>query len=112
MSAAGIRVGPFSPTGSPLRTKKTFKRVAQHFYWPTMYKDIAEYCRSCQTGQKCRHHRVPRDDPLPVVTEHFSRIVEIRYLGRKYCGLYTTELNALEVQSSPDGHGASSAGLF
>jgi len=31
---------------------KTAQRVLQRFYWPTVYKDVADYCRSCGDWQK------------------------------------------------------------
>ena len=41
------------------------KKVAHHiqkaFYWPTMWKDVASHCRSCETCQ-----RVSKQKPIPV----------------------------------------------
>lgn len=30
---------------------RTYKRLAQQFYWPSMYKTIQEYVASCSVGQ-------------------------------------------------------------
>lgn len=34
--------------------EKTFKRVAQSYYWPNMYDDIATYVNGCLTCQQCK----------------------------------------------------------
>lgn len=59
-----------------LGRKKTMGRVTQQFYWPTMYRDIAQYCRCCEVCQKCRKHKSPRAPmiPLPVIREPFTRV--------------------------------------
>ena len=31
--------------------KKTFERILRRFYWPTIYRDTAEFCRSCDICQ-------------------------------------------------------------
>lgn len=54
----------------------TARRILQRFYWPTLYKDVAAYCKSCPSCQKAarvRKHRVPMV-PLPIISEPFSRI--------------------------------------
>ena len=40
------------PTGGHLGRKKTRDRVLQHFYWPNVFKEVAEYCKSCDRCQK------------------------------------------------------------
>lgn len=43
--------------------KKTRDRIMKHFFWPGIFNDIAEYCRSCPECQmgtaKGRVHRAP-----------------------------------------------------
>ena len=56
--------------------EKTARRVLQRFYWPTLYRDVAEYCRSCGVCQKSSRRRV-RHAPLislPIVEEALRRI--------------------------------------
>jgi hypothetical protein len=56
--------------------KKTFNHIALCFYWPTMHKDVADFCRSCDTCQRFRRHKtscVPLV-PLPLVEEPFARV--------------------------------------
>ena len=59
-----------------LGKKKTAERVKKRFYWPTLYKDVEDYCKACEECQKCspgRGTRVPLV-PLPIITEPFQRI--------------------------------------
>jgi len=64
------------PIAGHLGKKKTVKRISKRFYWPTLYRDVADFCRSCEVCQKATHRRVPRAPmiPLPVVEEPFQRI--------------------------------------
>ena len=64
------------PMSGHLGKKKTTARVAQRFYWPTMHRDIAEYCRGCAACQKCRKFKSTCAPmvPLPIIGEPFSRI--------------------------------------
>lgn len=43
---------------------------------PTIHRDVADFCRSCEICQKSSHRRVPRAPmrPIPVVTEPFERM--------------------------------------
>ena len=56
--------------------KKTVERILQRFYWPTLYRDVAEWCRTCEQCQKhsaVKNLRAPLV-PLPVIEEPFTRI--------------------------------------
>ena len=59
-----------------LGRKKTAKQILKRFYWPTLYRDVADFCRSCEVCQKATHQRVSRAlmVPLPVVEEPFQRV--------------------------------------
>ena len=48
------------PFARHLGQKKTTRRIAQRFYWPTLSWDVADFCRSCEKCQKFRHHKIPR----------------------------------------------------
>ena len=64
------------PLAGHLGKEKTTRRVLQRFYWPTLYNDVAEYCRQCGECQKTTHrgvHRAPLI-PLPIIDEPFHRI--------------------------------------
>ncbi|KAL5517748.1 hypothetical protein EMCRGX_G003357 [Ephydatia muelleri] len=55
---------------------KTAKRILHRFYWPTLYRDVEDFCRSCQVCQKSSKQKVVKAPliPLPVVTEQFRRV--------------------------------------
>ena len=76
-----------------LGRKKTFNCIALRFYWPTMYKEVANFCRSCETCQRFRRHKTCRVPlvPLPIVEESFARIamdivgpLSLSRLGNRY----------------------------
>ncbi|KAL5481930.1 hypothetical protein EMCRGX_G022205 [Ephydatia muelleri] len=55
---------------------KTTDRTLQRFYWPTVRRDIAEFCRRCETCQKSSKAK-PQRAPLislAIVDEPFKRI--------------------------------------
>ena len=65
------------PLAGHLGRDKTVKRITKHFYWPTVFSDVAEYCRrcpECQRTAKGSQHKVPLI-PLPVMEAPFERIV-------------------------------------
>ena len=71
-----LKIAHSVPLEGHLGRKKTVNRIALRFYWPTMYKDVANFCRSCETWQRFRRHKTCRVPlvPLPVVKEPFARI--------------------------------------
>ena len=64
------------PSAGHLGKKKTVERILRRFYWPTIYRDAAEFCRSCDICQKSSHRKSTRVPmiPLPIMDEPFSRI--------------------------------------
>lgn len=56
--------------------KKTARCILQPFYWPSLHRDVAAFCRECETCQKSSHRGVARAPmlPLPVVSVPFQRI--------------------------------------
>ena len=64
------------PIAGHLGKHKTAKRILRRFYWPTLYKDIEDFCRSCQVCQKFSKQKVVKAPliPLPVVIEPFRRV--------------------------------------
>ena len=63
------------PMGGHLGKKKTTARIQQRFYWPTLHRDIADFCRSCEVCQKFRRQQKTKAPmmPLPVIAEPFHR---------------------------------------
>jgi hypothetical protein len=55
---------------------KTAKRILYRFYWPTPFRDIAEYCRTCPECQRTNGQKKPRAPliSLPIMGEPFQRI--------------------------------------
>lgn len=46
-----VQVAHELPMSGHLGVRKTQDRILRHFYWPGLYGDVAEYCRSCHTCQ-------------------------------------------------------------
>ena len=64
------------PLAGHLGKDKMAKRILQRFYWLTLYKDVEDYCRSCEICQKSSPHHGLRAPliPLPVLSEPFKHI--------------------------------------
>ena len=60
-----------------LGRQKPYLRLGSRVFWPTMYTDTLDYCRTCSVCQKIsivrRSERVPMCQ-LPVITSPFRRI--------------------------------------
>ena len=60
-----------------LGVRKTHDRIFNHFWWPTIRKDVSEYCRSCHTCQVVGkpNQKIPSASlkPIPAFDESFSR---------------------------------------
>ena len=46
-----ISIAHDGPMAGHLGVRKTHNRILNHFWWPTLRKDVSEYCRSCHTCQ-------------------------------------------------------------
>ena len=64
------------PLAGHMDKEKTRRRILQRFYWPTLYKDVEEYCKCCLQCQKSNNKGVQRAPliPLPIVGEPFKGI--------------------------------------
>ena len=73
---AVLRLAHQIPLAGHMGKNKTADRVRQCFYWPTLFRDVDEFCRSCEECQKCSTRRGPRTPmvPLPIIEEPFHRI--------------------------------------
>ena len=74
--ATVLQVAHEIPLAGHMGKKKTIDRIMQRFYWPTLYRDVAEWCRRCEQCQKyspIKNFRAPLV-PLPVIEEPFGRI--------------------------------------
>ena len=64
------------PLAGHLGWKKTAARVMQRFYWPTLFQDVKQLCKTCPESKKTAAHRKLRAPliPLPIMEEPFRRI--------------------------------------
>ena len=64
------------PLAGHLGRDKIAQRVLQRFYWPTLFRDVANYCKHCANCQRAGNQKVQRAPlvPLPVIEEPFARI--------------------------------------
>ena len=71
-----LELGHQIPLAGHLGKQKTQQRILRRFYWPTVFKDVEEFCRCCVQCQKSTNRRVQQAPliPLPIISEPFSRI--------------------------------------
>ena len=63
------------PLAGHLGWEKTVQRLLARFYWPTLYRDVAQFCKCCAACQKTGGRRVKAPlIPLPIMTVPFERI--------------------------------------
>ena len=64
------------PLAGHLGKEKTCRRVLRRFYWPNVFGDAEEFCRTCAVCQNASHKGVAKAPlmPLPVISEPFSRV--------------------------------------
>ena len=64
------------PLAGHLGSAKTTQRILTRLYWPTVYRDVRDFCRSCPECQKSSKQRTVRAPlvPLPIIDEPFSRL--------------------------------------
>ena len=64
------------PLGGHLGRKKTVDRIMKRFYWPTLFRDVADFVKSCTECQKAGGRPVVKAPmiPLPVIDEPFERV--------------------------------------
>ena len=64
------------PMAGHMGKNKTARRVMGRFYWPTLYRDVADHCRSCKECQMAAPGRAGHAPliPLPIMEEPFRRI--------------------------------------
>ena len=45
------------PVSSHFGRRKTYERIARYYYWPTIYRDVANFVRKCEV---CQQIKVPQ----------------------------------------------------
>ena len=48
------------PLAGHLGRDKTIKRITKHFYWPSLFRDVTEYCRGCPECQRMAKEAIIR----------------------------------------------------
>ena len=71
-----LRLAHDVPLAGHLGKEKTSRRLLRRFYWPTLFKVVAEFCRGCPICQISAHRNIKRAPlvPLPIITEPFTRV--------------------------------------
>ena len=105
------------PLTGHLDKDKTAQRILHWFYWPLIYKDIAEYCCQYEICQKSSHHhgQQVRLIPLTILSEPFKRIamdiiglLPLRHSGKRYvlviCDYATKYPEAIPLHSIDASH--------
>lgn len=68
-----------APVGGHLGVRKTLDRIQRHFYWPSIKRDVTEYCKTCHVCQVVGkpNSKIPAAPlkPIPVMEEPFARII-------------------------------------
>ena len=105
------------PLAGHLGRDKTAGRILQRFYWPTLYRDVAEFCRSCGACQKTAQNRGKPAPliPLPIIDVPFQRIamdivgpLPMSRSGKRYvlvvCDYATRYPEAIALHTIDAGH--------
>ena len=72
---------PFS--GANLGINKTFDKIANRFYWPSMRQDITDYVKSCSDCQSKKKELLPKAGlMMPIFSEYPFDKIGIDFLGR------------------------------
>ena len=71
-----LRIAHDIPMAGHLGITKTKDRVLQRYYWPGVFKDVADYCRSCEVCQRSQTRRPMKAEmvPMPLISKPFQRI--------------------------------------
>ena len=68
-----------TPMSGHLSVMKTYHKILTHFYWPSLKKDVSQYCRICHKCQMVGkpNQKIPKAhlQPIPAFEEPFSRII-------------------------------------
>ena len=74
-----ISIAHDTPMAGHLGVRKTHDRIIQHFWWPTLRKEISELCKPCHTCQVVGkpNQKIPPAPlkPIPAFNEPFSRVI-------------------------------------
>ncbi len=72
-----LHLGHTIPWSGHLGQQKTYERISQRFYWPKMYQEVRDYCKTCSECQLVAPVRKADRSylrPLPIIGTPFDRI--------------------------------------
>ena len=68
-----------TPISGHLRVYQTYRKIQNHFYWPRLKQDVAQYCSSCHTCQICGkpNQKIPPASlkPIPAFNKPFTKVL-------------------------------------
>lgn len=112
-----LKVAHEIPFAGHMGRKKTAERILQRFYWPSLFRDVKEFCEACGECQKTAPGRKIRAPliPLPVIDEPFHLIamdivgpLPRSHAGSKYilviCDYATRYPEAIPLRSTDARH--------
>ena len=63
-----LHLGHTVPRAGHLGQAKTYNRIAQHFYWPGLYKEVMNYCNTFHDCQVVASTKLSRPRPITAIT--------------------------------------------
>lgn len=71
-----MTMGHSIPWAGHLGLPKTYARISARFFWPSLYKDVHNFCKACEECQLTSKYRASPYplQPLPCIDVPFSRI--------------------------------------
>lgn len=71
-----IKLAHDQPLAGHLGVEKTKERILKAFYWPGIFRNVSEYCASCDTCQKVAKRSKVKAPMIntPIISEPFSKI--------------------------------------
>ncbi|XP_076146551.1 uncharacterized protein LOC143131060 [Alosa pseudoharengus] len=71
-----LQLGHAVPWAGHLGRHKTTARIKRHFHWPSLYRDVAQFCKSCPECQITSANLPSRAplQPLPIISTPFERL--------------------------------------
>lgn len=74
-----LRLAHETPLAGHLGKNKTANKILQHFYWPGVWNDVSNFCKTCHTCQVVGkpNQVIPKAPlhPIPAFGEPFSRVL-------------------------------------
>ena len=75
--SAALQLAHDVPAAGHLGVNKTRTRILHRFYWPGVFKEVADHCRQCEVCQRSadRRDRIRAEMiPMPLIEKPFQRI--------------------------------------